>query len=227
MKKLLYFAGMVVLIMACSSEKVNFSQLQDRNGLYYLVNKDKPFSGDVISYIGGKVEFEGKIENGLKTGVWTYYYPTGQKKTQGSYTDGLKDGNWTSWKENGQQDVVEVFKFGKILRNDGTLEEVKKDSVPQPAPNTPPVVTEKKTPEPVKPAPQPEKRLVKKDEAVVWERLHGGPVKTLDGKPYSGAVVKYWPNGNKELYGYFQYGKRAGKWTYYDKLGNVKDVKYY
>jgi len=68
MKKILFFAGILIIMNACSSEKVNFSQLQDRNGLFYLVNKDKPFTGDVVSYIDGKVECGGKIENGLREG---------------------------------------------------------------------------------------------------------------------------------------------------------------
>ena len=228
---MIFFAGIVMLIIACSSEKVSFSQLQDRNGLYYLVNKDKPFTGDIVSYVGGKVEFEGRIENGLKTGLWSYYYPSGQKKAEGNFKEGLKDGNWTTWKENGQPDVVAVFKVGKVLRNDGTLEEEIKDSVPVPVPvpvaASAPVVAEPRTPEPVKPAEQPEKKIAKKTEPIVWERLKGGPVKYLDGKPYSGPVVKYWPNGNKELDGWFQYGKRSGKWINYDKNGNLKNVKYY
>ena len=76
------------------------------------------------------------------------------------------------------------------------------------------------------PAPEP-KKVVAKQQAIAWERLHGGPVKFLDGVPYTGPVVKYQKNGLKELDGYFLHGKKSGQWTYYDKKGHIKDVKYY
>jgi len=212
MKKKLFLLSVLLILFACSSEKMNFSQLQDRNGLYYLVNEDKPYSGEVVSYINGKSEFEGKIEKGLRVGTWVYYYPSGQKKMEGSYKEGLKDGNWTTWKENGQQDVIEVYKYGKLLTNEGTVAGSETDSAAtsRSTQNNPP-----------------EKEVVKKPLPVVWESLHGGPVKTLNGIPYTGSVVKYFRNGNIELEGYFVNGKRSGKWTYYTPYGVVKDVRYY
>ena len=220
MKKLLFFVGILLILNACSSEKVNFSQLQDRNGLFYLVNKDKPFSGDVASYVNGKVEFEGKIENGLREGPWVYYYPSGQKKAEGSYKEGFKDGTWTSYKENGTQDVLEMYKYGKLLTNQGTVTETKDTLKTQP-------VTENVSAPAVPPHAATTKKVEKKPDVVVWERLRGGPVKYLNGIPYTGAVIKYQRSGQKELEGNFLRGQKSGKWVYYDKFGNVKDVRYY
>jgi len=31
----------------------------------------------------------------------------------------------------------------------------------------------------------------------------------------------------KEFDGYLSRGKKSGKWIYYDKRGDIKDVKYY
>jgi antitoxin component YwqK of YwqJK toxin-antitoxin module len=222
MKKLLFFAGILMILNACTSEKVNFSQLQDRNGLFYLVNKDKPFTGEVASYVNGKVEFEGKVEKGLREGLWVYYYPSGQKKAEGNYKDGLKDGNWTSYNENGTQDALEVFKYGKSLTNQGNVSEsAQKDSL-----NADPAKEKVDAPG-TQPPPTSTKKVEKKQEVVVWERLRGGPVKYLNGVPYTGAVVKYQRNGLKELEGNFYHGQRSGKWVYYNKFGNVRDVRYY
>ncbi len=220
MKKILFCAGILLILNACSSEKVNFSQLQDRNGLFYLVNKDKPFSGDVASYVNGKVEFEGKIENGLREGPWVYYYPSGQKKAEGSYKEGFKDGTWTSYKENGAQDVLEMYKYGKLLTNQGTVTETKDTLKTKP-------VTENVSAPAAPPHVATTKKVEKKQDVVVWERLKGGPVKYLNGTPYTGAVIKYQRSGQKELEGNFLRGQKSGKWIYYDKYGNVKDVRYY
>lgn len=219
MKKNLFLLITLLIIVACSSEKMNFNKLQDRNGLYYLVNEDKPFSGEVVSYFNGKSEFEGQIDNGLRVGLWVYYYPSGQKKMEGSYKEGLKDGNWTTWLENGQQEKVEVYKYGKLLTNEGTVAEPGADSVAVQG-------VEQKQTQQVTPK-QPEKEVVKKPAPVLWESLHGGPVKYLNSVPYTGAVVKYFKNGKIELEGYFVAGKRSGKWTYYTPYGTVKNVRYY
>jgi len=218
MKKILFISVILTILGACSSERVNFGQLQDRSGMFYLVNSDKPFSGDVVSYVNGKMEFEGRIEKGLRETTWTYYYPNGQKKMEGNYKEGLKDGTWTYWKDNGTQEGLEIYKYGKLLSNEGTVnQEAKPDTAKTVAVPTPP------TP----PPPPPPKPVEKKQQAIVWERLHGGPVKFLDGVPYTGPVVKYQKNGLKELDGYFTRGKKTGKWVYYTKKGDIKDVKYY
>jgi antitoxin component YwqK of YwqJK toxin-antitoxin module len=216
MKKILFISVILMILIACSSERVNFNQLQDRSGMFYLVNSDKPFSGDVVSYANGRVEFEGKIEKGLREGTWTSYYANGQKKMEGNYKEGVKDGLWTYWKDNGTQEGLETYKYGKLLSNEGTVTKEEK-------PDTVKVIVQQ-TPAPTAAEP---KKVERKQQAVVWERLHGGPVKFLDGVPYSGPVVKYQKSGIKELDGYFSRGKKSGKWIYYDKRGDIKDVRYY
>lgn len=219
MKKNLFLLIVMLMVIACSSERMNFSKLQDRNGLYYLVNEDKPFTGEIVSHFNGKPEFEGQIENGLRVGLWVFYYPSGQKKMEGSYKEGLKDGNWTTWLENGQQEKVEVYKYGNLLTNEGTVA----DSTPE----TMAVEdAEKKQIQAVTPR-EPEKEVVKKPQPVVWESLHGGPVKYLNSVPYTGEVVKYFKNGKLELEGSFVAGKRSGKWTFYTPYGTVKNIRYY
>jgi len=203
MKNILLIAGLLFILGGCTSEKTNFGKLQDRSGLLYLVNENKPFTGNVISYANGHIEFEGRIENGLRVGTWVYYHANGQKKTEGTFKEGTKDGLWNSWKENGQQDVAENYKFGKKLNSDGTFAETPKDTAA------------------AKPA-------VKKEPAPVqYERLHGGAIKTLDGVPYSGPVIKYYIGDGKEYDGWFLHGKKSGRWTFYDKAGRVKNIKDY
>jgi len=204
----------LLAIAGCAAKKVNYDQLQNRNGLFFLTNSDKPFSGEVVAYVNGRVEFEGDIKEGLREGVWTYYFPSGQKKMEGAYASGLKEGLWTYWKDNGQQDVIEMYKMGQRLGNDG-LPVPAIDTVIQSPPETLIVKqVEKKKKEPEKPRP------------VNWSRLSGGPVKYLDGIPYTGPVVKYYPNGHQELEGEFYKGHRSGKWIFYDIHGNSR-IRYY
>jgi len=207
----------LLAIAGCAAKKVNFDQLQDRNGLYYLTNSDKPFSGEVVAYANGRVEFEGDLKDGLREGEWTYYYPSGQKKMEGEYVYGLKEGTWTYWKENGQQDVVEIYKMGKRLGNDGN---------PEPGTANTDSVNQKPTEEPAAKVVEQKKVEPKTTKPVEWERLKGGPVKYLDGVPYTGRVIKHYANGHLELEGEFHEGRRTGKWIFYDLFGNSR-IKYY
>jgi hypothetical protein len=62
---------------------------------------------------------------------------------------------------------------------------------------------------------------------VEWTQLSGGSRKYYKDKPYTGGFTKYGTNRVKEIVGYFKDGYRSGKWTWYNKNGTVKDVKYY
>jgi antitoxin component YwqK of YwqJK toxin-antitoxin module len=102
---------------------------QLRNGLFYLPNQEKPYSGEnlCVYLSNGQYFSQGKIDDGIRTGDWTYWKENGQKKEVAYYKNGeivagteyayhengqisaevnLKDGKrhgkWTSWHENGQ-----------------------------------------------------------------------------------------------------------------------------
>ena len=46
-------------------------------------------------------------------------------------------------------------------------------------------------------------------------------------KPFSGEVVSYYSNGQKEKEGTFKNGKEDGLWIYYNEDGTVKELKEY
>jgi len=228
MKKLLFFVGIVLILTSCATKTIHFDQLQERNGLFYLVNDNEPFNGEIVSYSAGKVEFEGEVRNGLMEGLWIYYYPNGQKQAEGLYKDGLKEGTWTYWAINGEQENQEVYKMGTQL---GTkLQETETSGEPaseglsgeitSPGTATPSASATQETKEVQEP---------KKPKPVNWDHLTGGPIKYYKGTPYTGPFVKYYKEGNRGVYleGSFTNGHRSGKWTYYFRDGKVKDIKYY
>jgi uncharacterized protein len=231
MKKFYIVAGIALVLFSCATKQVNFDQLQDRHGLFYLANSDRPFNGEIISYSAGKVEFEGMVKNGLRDGQWTYYYPSGQKKSEGGYLEGLKEGTWTYWLENGVQANVELYKMGNKLGNEVTEPADSMSMETTAAPAAPVSKTTKTAVKSEETKPQPAEKTgveePKKPKPVVWEELRGGPVKFYDGVPYTGPVVKYFRNGNLELEGNFTNGKRTGKWIFYFPTGTVKSTKYY
>jgi len=67
------------------------SQLRD--GLIYLPNKTKPFSGKNLCE-----------------------YQNGQNKSKGKIKDGKKNELWTEWEDNGQIKLERTYNFGQIER---------------------------------------------------------------------------------------------------------------
>ncbi|MDD3877913.1 MAG: hypothetical protein PHT69_14925 [Bacteroidales bacterium] len=220
----LKLALFLFVLASCGTKVTDFSQLQDRNGLFFLINSDKPFSGKVVSRNQGVIEFEGVFKNGIKDNMWVYYHPNGQKKTEGVYVDGAKDGQWPIWKDNGELDYYEIYKFGTLVTDnqvkDGTETnangevENKDGEQSETTQNNQTTQTTERTEENQTPY-------------VDWERLRGGSRKTLNGTPYTGGFVQYFPNRTRKLVGHYNNGYRSGKWTYYNKNGTIKDVRYY
>jgi antitoxin component YwqK of YwqJK toxin-antitoxin module len=217
MKKL--FIILMVLISACSSSKLDFSKLIDKNGIVYENGDDKPYSGEVVcKFTNGKNNFEGNYENGIKAKNWVYYFENGQKKSEGTYKDGAKEGTWTYWDEKGTKIGDEIYKDNKLLSK---AIEINSDSLKQKTDTTVAEVKE------IEKAKAPVNAKKQSSGIVKFDQLRGGPVKTLNGIIYTGPVVDYHSNGVKSLEGNFRNGKRNGLWVFYDKKGKVKSSKVY
>ena len=72
----------------------------------------KPF---IIRYANGHKMMEGMIINDEYEGLYTFYYPSGQKGEEGHHIKGKKQGKWTKWKEDGQIESVKYYENGKII----------------------------------------------------------------------------------------------------------------
>ena len=124
MKKLLVlFFSLLISFNSYGEAELDFSfdsfcnespKVQIRNNLYYLPNKDKPYSGENICvYLSnGQYQTLGKIKKGMKDGDWIFWYENGQIAAEGEFKDGMEYGKWTTWNENGQIEVEAIFKDG-------------------------------------------------------------------------------------------------------------------
>src|SRR5688500_18058120 len=54
-------------------------------------------------YEDGKTQIKGKLKNEKRNGLWTYWYPNGNKWSECEYKEGLKHGRTTVWYENGKK----------------------------------------------------------------------------------------------------------------------------
>ena len=77
---------------------------QNRDGIIYLPNKTKPFTGETLcKNENGQIKSKGKLKNGKLDGKETWWYENGQIMHEGNYKDGIHDGKVTRWYGNGQK----------------------------------------------------------------------------------------------------------------------------
>lgn len=69
------------------------NKMVKKDGLWYLKDSDKPFTGSFIDYfLNGKKQGEGYLQDGRIDGVRTVYYPNGNKRYFYTYKDGIENG---------------------------------------------------------------------------------------------------------------------------------------
>ena len=109
---------------------VDFKTLIEKDGLYYDVNSEKPYSGKVFYlHENGKKGGEGNFIGGKRNGLFLDWYENGQKESEVTYKDGKEDGLWTIWYENGQKSGESTLKDGKVVsykewNEDGSVMEI-------------------------------------------------------------------------------------------------------
>ncbi|TVL96838.1 MAG: hypothetical protein CV087_23200 [Candidatus Brocadia sp. WS118] len=116
------FLFAVTIVIGCSKEDrvIDYDNLVHRNGLWYEVNSEKPFSGRAIQYYkdihdneNNRVAFSSLLFKKGELNYGTGYYQNGQKKAEGGIKDSLEHGVWRGWAENGQLLLEREMKMGK------------------------------------------------------------------------------------------------------------------
>ena len=96
-KQILKRYGWLLLLLASPITQAQIlDDLVVKEGIYYKINSDLPFTGSVE----GRVQ--GAITDGKKNGAWIYYYENGQIEAKGNYKNSKKQGEWIFNFENGK-----------------------------------------------------------------------------------------------------------------------------
>ena len=110
---LFFFASLSV---GHTQESVNFKNLVERDGVFYLENTEKPYTGIAFElYKSGLKKKEKSFKNGKEDGLWTFWYLDGRKKEEGIYKNGKEDGLWTFWYLDGRKKEEGLYMDGKLI----------------------------------------------------------------------------------------------------------------
>ena len=79
----------VSLLCSCGTKELSDDQLVERNGVYYEVNSEVPYTGKVTdTHENGQLYIKGSYKDGKRDGLRTWWYEDGQKGYEGTYKDG-------------------------------------------------------------------------------------------------------------------------------------------
>ena len=102
MNKIYIFFGLVLLV-SCAPSDIPPEKLEERQGVYYEVNSQIPYSGPIERYYENRQwKVMGNYKDGKREGLWEEYHDNGKLKETGNYKDGKRNGLWEGYNENGK-----------------------------------------------------------------------------------------------------------------------------
>ena len=116
LKQIIVLLVVIIVSYGCgrSQEEITHPQLQLRNGVWYKIDTETPYTGRVVSkHPNGQKQFEWTFKDGKKEGTGTWWHENGQKLSEVAYKDGKQEGTFTAWHENGQKQNECTYKEGK------------------------------------------------------------------------------------------------------------------
>jgi len=83
---------------------VDGNYLVERDGLWYEVDSEGPYTGVMVEYWpGGEKKAEAELVGGRVHGRLTEWYEDGQEASRAEYRDGILHGEAAAWYEDGQK----------------------------------------------------------------------------------------------------------------------------
>ena len=113
--KFILFNISIFLLVSCSNEIIENSELVERQGKAYKINSEKPFTGDAVTYHkNGQVSLTTSYKNGLMEGVKNEFYDNGQLLSSVNYFMGLKEGAENIYYLSGELHFEKMYKNGNL-----------------------------------------------------------------------------------------------------------------
>lgn len=115
MKALIFIICLLVSIKTFSQESVDLTKLLEKKDVFYY--NGEPYTGACYqNFPSGKKGLEGNFKNGLRDGVWSWYYENGDKKRETNYRWGKMHGLSIIWYKNGQKRSEIVYDMGQNVK---------------------------------------------------------------------------------------------------------------
>ena len=234
-------------------EHIVLEDLSNRDGLFYKLDENKPFTGVITQENpDAGYQFLGRTKDGKKDGMWVKWFQSGKevpevvlvdvqepepdvpwsgnKQEQGAFKDGEKHGLWTEWYDNEHVKSHGTYDMGimngewafyytnGIKEKEGTLSNGNAHGL------------WKFWDEEARKAQEGAfENGIKNGKWIAW--LEDGHI--TEGHYKNGKKDAMWTSwwdtekNRKEMRGNYKDGKMVDKWFFYDKEGNLKEIRYF
>ena len=103
-----------LLLGGCGEKEVNFEELEEREGIYYVSGSDTPYTGKSFTLNeNGKKASERNFKDGKFDGLETVWWNYGKKASERNFKNGKKEGLHVVWHKNGQKEAEVNYKDGR------------------------------------------------------------------------------------------------------------------
>lgn len=97
------------------AQGIDYRQLETRDSIAYLKKATEPYTGQCYGYFeNGQKGLRGSYVNGLRDGLWEYWYSNGEKKVEGRYKMGKKEGQWNYYFPSGKIRIKANYKNNEM-----------------------------------------------------------------------------------------------------------------
>lgn len=124
MKIFTLFSILLFCFLSSNAQTKDISELEKKGNIYYF--DDAPFTGNCYGkHSNGQLGLKGKLADGKKEGMWTWWYSDGTKKRESNYVANSKEGLTTYWHSNGVKAKEIMYRDDKnidqkLWNEDGT-----------------------------------------------------------------------------------------------------------
>jgi antitoxin component YwqK of YwqJK toxin-antitoxin module len=113
MNKIYIFFGLF-LLTSCSPSDIPPEGLEERQGVYYEVNSQIPYSGPIeVYHENGQLRFKGNYKDGKREGPFESYHDNGQLDIKVNFKDDKQEGPEVGYSDNGKLCSEGNYKEGK------------------------------------------------------------------------------------------------------------------
>ena len=85
----------------------------EKDGIAFKINDEIPYTGKItVFWEDNKLKEEGIYREGVKSGLWKYWYDSGQLFSKGIYRNNLQTGVWLEWYKNGNKKIQTIYRNG-------------------------------------------------------------------------------------------------------------------
>ena len=90
---------LLIINLSAQSDKI-IPSIVEHDGVVFKSNEENPYTGKVsIYWENNQIKEEGLYRDGIKSGLWKYWYKSGVLHSKGIFRNNLRTGVWIEWYE--------------------------------------------------------------------------------------------------------------------------------